>query len=177
MPMGIWRSKNERKPTRVTAPQLEQATINLPLCGNGSSLATAAGPSWSPAGVAAEYRACFPAGRAWRRWESSWTGRTPLAAVSSESAPSPTTASSSTGSQYSARFPNGSGPSGITPGCRRRRSCRTGCGPAPGRPTPPGNSGRAGGSTCLGPVPRRTGSTSGRAAGAPVSRSGTRPLR
>jgi hypothetical protein len=66
MPMGIWSSKKVMNPTRVTAPQLEQATTNLPLGGNGS-FATAAGPSSSPAGVAAEYRACLPAGLACRR--------------------------------------------------------------------------------------------------------------
>jgi len=53
-------------PTRVTDPQVEQATARIPLGGSGSvALTVARSHSGSSAGVASEKRACLPAGRAW----------------------------------------------------------------------------------------------------------------
>jgi hypothetical protein len=175
-PKGSWRRRKPRIPTRPTEPHEEQATVRKPRGGRGSA-AVATGTSASPAGVAAENRACLPLGRAWRRSVRPWATASPAVDARRRSPPSHSVACSSTGSQYSARFPRGSGPSATSQRCRPPRSSRAGCRPAADRRPHRASWARAGGWTSPGPEPRRTGSTCAPVAAAPGCRSVPRPPR
>ena len=146
--------------------------------GSGSvAVAVEVAASASPAGVAAENRACLPAGRAWRRSASGWpvhldwSGRRGPVVVSDDRL---------LRRPASSRAP-------ACPAGRARRPLADGAGDdarleqragqlAVGQ-RPRASSGRAGGSTSPAPGPRRSGSTCAPEAGGPGSRSGSRPPR
>jgi hypothetical protein len=176
-PNGRCRSRNWTTPTRVTDPHDEQPTAKIPCGGSGSvAVAVDVAATASPLGVASENSACLPAGRACDRAGVGWVEE-PRDSPTNGSASTSDTSCWSMGIQYSARFPNGSGPSAISQQCRRRHWRRPAYGPTGGRPSPQASSERAGGSTCPGPAPRRTGSTCAPEAGARECRTGPPPLR